>query len=75
MEINDDSQGVKSKYFIAFKYRSADGGYGDANTLIERISPVCGREDLLDITSAICSCIPDMEEVVITNWRRFEDPE
>jgi hypothetical protein len=74
MEI-DDSRGVKNKYFIAFKYRDAAGGCGDASSLIERKAPVCGWEDILDIKSVICSGYPDMKEVVITNWRRFEDPE
>ena len=72
--MNDEPSGVKSKYFVAFDWK-ANGIYGAGSMVIERESPVSGWDDISNMTDYILSCNPDMEKVVISNWRKFEAPE
>jgi hypothetical protein len=74
MEIGDDSNGIKRKYFVAFDYRKAND-YGKANILVESKFPISGWDNILSITGYILSCNPDMEKIVISGWQKFEDPE
>jgi hypothetical protein len=75
MEMSGKSEGVKRKYFVAFDYWKANGIYGTANIVIERELPISGWDDILSMTGYILSCNPNMEKVVISNWRKFELPE
>jgi hypothetical protein len=75
MEMIGESRGIRNKYFVVFNYWKAGNTYGVASTVIERDLPVSGWDDILGITDIILSRNPDMENVVIINWRRFEDPE
>jgi hypothetical protein len=71
----DESQGRKRKYFVAFDYWKANDIHGLASTVIECNLPISGWDDILSITDCILSLNPDMERVVIVNWKKFEDPE
>jgi hypothetical protein len=74
MEMSSDSKGNKRQYFVAFVYWKRDS-QGTACRVIERELPVSGWDDILSMTDDILSHNPDMENVVITNWRKFEDSE
>jgi hypothetical protein len=75
MEISNESNGVKRKYFVAFTYWNADDTYGFASRAIEREFSVSDWDDILDISNYILSCNPDMKKIVISSWQKFEDPE
>lgn len=73
--MSGESSGIKSKYFVAFRYRKANGSHGEACTVIERESPVSDWDDILNMMDCIISRNPAMKEIVIANWRKMEDPE
>jgi hypothetical protein len=75
MEMSDGSKGIKRKYFVAFDYWTISGIHGVASRAIEVALPISDWDDILSITNYILSCNPDMEKIVIFNWRKFEDPE
>jgi hypothetical protein len=66
-------QGAKRKYFVAFDYWKANDIHGVASRVVERESPISNWDDILSIKDYILSCNPDMKEIVISNWRKFEE--
>jgi hypothetical protein len=66
---------MKRKYFVAFDHWSENNNHGVASTIIERDAPVSDWDDILNMTNTILSRNTDYETIVISNWRRFEDPE
>jgi hypothetical protein len=75
MEMNNELRDMKRKYFVVFDYWKANDTRGMACTVVERELPVSGWDDILSMMDCILSRNPDMKEIVISNWRRFEEPE
>jgi hypothetical protein len=75
MEMSDESNDRKRKYFVAFDYWKADGIHGVASTILESVLPISDWDDILKMSDCIRTFNPDMEKVIILNWRKFEDPE
>jgi hypothetical protein len=75
MEMSGKLPGTKRRYFVVFDYWKANNIHGVASRAIERERPISGWSDILSITDYILSCNPDMKEIIISNWRKFEDPE
>jgi hypothetical protein len=75
MEMSNESQGKKRRYFVSFNFSKTNNIRGVGSRIIERESPVSGWDDILGMTGYILSQNPDMEQVVILSWKKFEDPE
>jgi hypothetical protein len=75
MEMSNELRDMKHKYFVAFDYWKVNDIQGRACTVVERELPVSDRDDILSMMDCILSRNPDMKDIVVSSWRRFEEPE
>jgi hypothetical protein len=61
VEMSNELQGRKRKYFVVFDYWKASNIHGIASRVIERDTPVSDWEDILSMMEYILSCNPDMK--------------
>ena len=64
---------MKRAYFVTFDYWTPVT-HGVACASVFRDEPVCCFDDVIAMTNELKERNPGYLDVVVTNWRRFEDP-
>jgi hypothetical protein len=59
-------------YFVSYAFTTTTtSGSGNIDVRVEK--PIRGMEDIHRIERAIRAAKPEMQSVVVNNWRRFEE--